>query len=209
VTRRRWLLHGLRALALVPLAALAVRAATDSLGAEPVETLLHETGQWALRLLLASLAITPARRWLGLAALAPLRRSFGLLAVLYAGLHFGIYLVLEVGLAPALLVEDVTERPYVSAGFGALLLLLPLALTSTRGWQRRLGRRWVRLHRLVYPAAALAVLHFLWLVKADLREPLVHAAVLAALLLARLPRPGGRRLATRSPATRGNGRDSV
>ncbi|MDX1649513.1 MAG: protein-methionine-sulfoxide reductase heme-binding subunit MsrQ, partial [Myxococcota bacterium] len=198
-------------LALAPLVALGVRAATDALGAEPVETLLHETGQWALRLLLASLAVTPARRWLGLPALAPLRRSFGLLALLYAGLHFGVYLGLEVGLDPGLLVEDVTERPYVTAGFGALLLL-PLGITSTRGWQRRLGRRWVRLHRLVYVAAGLAVLHFLWLVKADLREPLIYASVLGVLLLARLPRlprPAGRRRPRPAPLTRGSRPDSL
>jgi sulfoxide reductase heme-binding subunit YedZ len=206
---RRWILHGLRAAALLPLAWLGVRAATDALGAEPVETLLHGTGDWALRLLLASLAITPARRWLGLSVLAPLRRSFGLFAALYAGLHFTIYLTLEVGLDAGLLLEDVTERPYVSAGFGALVLLLALAVTSTRGWQRRLGRRWVRLHRLVYLAAALAVLHFLWLVKADLREPLVYAAILALLLLARLLRPPGPRPARRPRVARETGRDSL
>lgn len=208
-SRRRWLLHGLRALALVPLGVLAGRVATGALGAEPVETLLHQTGLWALRLLLASLAVTPARRWLGLSVLAPLRRSFGLLALLYAACHVTVYLTLEVELDPGRLVEDVTERPYVTAGFGALVLLLPLAVTSTRAWQRRLGRRWVRLHRLVYVAAGLAVLHFLWLVKADLREPLIYAAILGILLLARLPRPAGRRRRAPAPAARASRPDSL
>lgn len=182
----------LRALAWLPLLGLGWAAARDSLGPEPVEALLHGTGQWALRLLLASLAITPVRRWLGLGWLAPLRRSFGLMAALYASLHLATYLALEVELDPRLLVEDVVERAYVSAGFAAWLLLALLAVTSTRGWKRRLGRRWRSLHRLVYPAAGLAVLHFGWLVKADLREPLLHAAILGLLLLARLPRRSGR-----------------
>ena len=182
----------LRALAWFPLLSLAWAAARDSLGPEPVEALLHGTGQWALRLLLASLAITPARRWLGLGWLAPLRRSFGLMAALYASLHLATYLTLEVELDPRLLVEDVVERAYVSAGFAAWLLLALLAVTSTRGWKRRLGRRWRPLHRLAYPAAGLGVLHFVWLVKADLREPLLHATILGLLLLARLPRRSGR-----------------
>lgn len=196
------LLQAARLVALLPLALLAGAAATGRLGPEPVETLLHTTGDWALRLLLASLAVTPARRWLGLAALAPLRRSFGLLAFLYAGLHATVYVALEAELDPGLLAEDLTERPYVTAGFGALLLLAPLAVTSTRGWQRRLGRRWVRLHRLVYVAAGLAVLHFLWLVKADLREPLVYAAVLIALLAARVAWTLRRRVPAREPRER-------
>lgn len=173
-------------LALLPLAGLVLGAARGALGANPVETITHETGGWALRLLLAPLAITPLRRFAGWTFLAPWRRSLGLLAFFYATLHFATFLALDLGFELSALAEEVAERPYVTLGFTALLLLTPLALTSTRAWQRRLGRRWLTLHRLVYVAAGLAVLHFLWLVKADLAEPLAYAAVLAALLGSRL-----------------------
>jgi sulfoxide reductase heme-binding subunit YedZ len=185
--RTRRLAHGaVIGAGLVPLAALALGAARGALGANPVETITHETGQWALRLLLAALAITPLRRATGWAVLAPWRRSLGLLAFLYAGLHFATFLVLDLGLELGSLAEEVAERPYVTLGFGAFLLLTPLAVTSTRAWQRRLGRRWLTLHRLVYAAAGLAVLHFVWLVKADLAQPLAYGAVLALLLAARM-----------------------
>ena len=176
------------ALALAPLAALAARAAAGDLGANPVETITHETGGWALRMLLATLAITPLRRVSGWSFLAPWRRSLGLLSFGYATLHFATFLALDLGFDLAALGEEVAERPYVTLGFTAFALLAPLALTSTRGWQRRLGRRWLVLHRAVYAAAGLAVLHFLWLVKADPAEPLVYAAVLALLLAARVRR---------------------
>jgi len=175
-------------LALLPIAWLALGAARGALGANPVETIEHETGDWALRLLLATLAVTPLRRFAGLAFLAPWRRTLGLLAFAYALLHFATFLVLDLGLDLGALGKEVAKRPYVTLGFAALLLLGPLAITSTRAWQRRLGRRWIALHRLVYPAAGLAVLHFVWLVKADLREPLSYAAGLAALLALRLRR---------------------
>jgi sulfoxide reductase heme-binding subunit YedZ len=184
--RARRIAHlALIALGLLPLAALAFGAARGALGANPVEAITHETGQWALRLLLATLAITPLRRLSGWAFVAPWRRSLGLLAFGYAALHFATFLALDLGLDLSALGEEVAERPYVTLGFTAFALLTPLAVTSTRGWQRRLGRRWLALHRLVYLAAGCAVLHFLWLVKADLAEPLAYAAVLAALLAAR------------------------
>jgi sulfoxide reductase heme-binding subunit YedZ len=177
------------ALGLLPLAALAFGAARGALGANPVETITHTTGQWALRLLLATLAVTPLRRLAGWSFVAPWRRSLGLLAFLYATLHFATFLALDLGFDLSALGEEVAERPYVTLGFTAFVLLAPLAVTSTRRWQRRLGRRWLTLHRAVYAAAVLAVLHFVWLVKADLAEPLVYAALLAALLAARwLPR---------------------
>lgn len=178
----------LLALGLVPAAALAAGAARGALGANPVETITHETGQWALRLLLATLAITPLRRLTGFAFLAPWRRSLGLLAFGYATLHFATFLALDLGFDLSALGEEVAERPFVTLGFGSFLLLVPLAVTSTRGWQRRLGRRWRSLHRLVYAAALLAVLHFVWLVKADLAEPLAYAALLAMLFGARFVR---------------------
>jgi len=170
------------AVALLPALGLAVAAARGALGANPVETLTHVTGEWALRLLLACLAVTPLRRALGRPGLAPFRRTLGLLAFGYAVLHLLTWLLLEHTLAADAILEDVLERPFVTAGAVSFLCMLPLALTSTRRAVRRLGRRWVQLHRLVYLAAAAAVVHFLWLVKADLRAPLVHGAVLAVLL---------------------------
>ncbi|MEN8159039.1 MAG: protein-methionine-sulfoxide reductase heme-binding subunit MsrQ [Myxococcota bacterium] len=175
-------------LALLPLAGLGVGAARGSLGANPVETITHVTGEWGLRLLLATLAVSPLRRATGWAFLAPWRRSLGLLAFGYATLHFATFLALDLGFDLSALGEEVVERPYVTLGFSALVLLTPLAVTSTRGWQRRLGRRWIELHRLVYFAAGLAVLHFVWLVKSDLAEPLAYGAVLAGLLALRLRR---------------------
>ena len=186
-TERRRVAHALVvALGLLPLAGLVGAALLGRLGADPIESITHVTGEWGLRFLIAALVVTPLRRLTGWGVLAPYRRSFGLLCFFYATLHFATWAILDLGLDPAHLVEDVVERPYVTAGFTAFVLLVPLAVTSTRGMARRLGRRWKTLHWLVYPAAVLAVLHFLWLVKADLREPLVYAGVLALLLGARL-----------------------
>lgn len=188
MTSRATLHRAVIAVLLLPLAGLAWGALQDGLGANPVEVMTHETGEWALRCLLLCLAVTPARRWLGWSSLAPYRRSFGLLAATYAVCHFLVFLVFDLALDLTFLTEEILERPYISLGFAALLCLLPLAITSTRGWQRRLGRRWIRLHRLAYLAGGLAVLHFLWLAKADLAAPLAHAAVLGLLLgLRRLP----------------------
>lgn len=172
-------------LALLPAAGLALGAWRDTLGANPIEEITHETGQWTLRLLLATLAVTPLRQWTGWSWLAPYRRTLGLLAFTYVCLHFSTWLVLDQFFDWRAAWEDVVERPYITAGMTGLLCLVPLAVTSTRRWMRRLGRRWVVLHRLVYVAAAAGVIHFLWLVKADLREPLVYAAILAALLSVR------------------------
>jgi sulfoxide reductase heme-binding subunit YedZ len=187
---RTWIHAAVVAAALVPAASLGWRAATDALGANPIEEITHETGETALRFLLASLAITPLRRAFGWSALAPYRRTLGLLAFGYACLHVATYVALDLFFDWAAIAEDVLERPYVTAGFAAFVCLVPLALTSTRGWIRRLGaRRWLALHRLVYAAGLAAVVHFLWLVKADLREPLIYAAALALLLAARVDWP--------------------
>jgi methionine sulfoxide reductase heme-binding subunit len=176
--------------AAVPLAWIIVGGLRDGLGADPIEALTLRTGWWALTLLVASLAVTPLRRLTGWNRLVAARRPLGLAAFGYATLHVAVYLV-DREFTAAFVVEDVMERPFVTAGLAAFLLLVPLAATSTRGMIRRLGPRWQALHRLVYPAAALAVLHFLWLVKADLREPLIFALVLGALLAVRLvPRRG-------------------
>jgi len=170
----------------LPAVSLAISALNDGLGANPVERVTHVTGDWALRFLLLSLAVTPLRRLLGWSWAAPLRRTLGLIAFGYACSHYLIYLGLEHFFDWRLIVEDVLERRYVWAGFTAFLCLVSLAATSTRAMMRRMGRHWVSLHRLVYLAAVLGVIHFLWLVKSDLREPLLYAAVLTLLLGLRL-----------------------
>ncbi len=190
--------------AALPAASLVVLALTDGLGANPVEQVTHVTGEWALRFLLLSLAVTPLRRLLGWSWAAPLRRTLGLTAFGYACFHYLTYLGLEHFFDWHLIVEDVLERRYVTAGFAAFLCLVPLAATSTRAMVRRLGRRWITLHRLIYLAAALGVIHFLWLVKSDLREPLVYAAVLILLLGLRLCRGGCARGPAKRLSTRRN-----
>lgn len=159
----------------------------DALGADPIAAITHRTGDWALRFLLIALAVTPLRKISGWNWLARFRRMLGLYAFFYASLHFATYLVLDLGGYWAQILEDLVKRPYITVGFLAWLGLLPLALTSTQGMIRRLGRRWAQLHRLVYAVGVLGVLHYLWLVKADLREPLLYAGILALLLIARIP----------------------
>lgn len=159
----------------------------SDLGANPIEALTHTTGDWALRFLLITLAINPLRRISGWGELVRLRRMLGLYAFFYACLHVAIYAGLDLGLQWESIWDDVLKRPYITVGFSVFVMLVPLAITSTNGMMRRLGgRRWRRLHRLVYPAAVGAVLHFLWLVKADLREPLIYFALLLLLFTARL-----------------------
>ena len=184
---RRNRLQGIASIAVaLPAAALVARATSVGLGANPIEELTHTSGDWTLRFLLLTLAVTPARRHLGWAWAAPLRRTFGLAAFAYATLHFTTYFALDQFFDLAAIAEDVLDRRYITAGFAGFLCLLPLAITSTRGWIKRLGQRWIRLHRLAYVAAILGVAHYLWLVKADLLAPLLHAALLAALLAMRL-----------------------
>lgn len=158
----------------------------DGLGANPIEELEHWSGLTALITLLAALAVTPARRLTGWNDLQKLRRLVGLFAFFYATLHLTMYIVLDYFFAWGLIWENIVERPYITVGMLAWLLLLPLALTSTKGWIRRMGKNWVRLHRLVYVAAPLGVLHFAWKEKADLREPLILAAILGVLFAVRL-----------------------
>ncbi|HSH45030.1 MAG TPA: protein-methionine-sulfoxide reductase heme-binding subunit MsrQ [Longimicrobiales bacterium] len=177
-------------LGLFPLARVAywLREGLVGLGANPIERVLHHTGWWALTLLLVTLAVSPARRLTGWNGLARTRRPLGLFAFFYATLHFGIYLGLDQLFEWSFILEDIAERPFITIGFAAWLLLLPLAITSTRGWIRRLGRSWVVLHRLIYGAAALGVVHFFWRTRADNSVPLLFAGVLGALLLLRVPR---------------------
>lgn len=183
-----WVLRAIAwGLGLWPAVELGGRIALQQLGANPVETLSHATGIWALRLLLLSLAMTPLRRLSGRVEFVQVRRLLGLWAYAWVCVHFSIYLVLDLQGSPAQLAEDLVQRRYVTVGFIAWLLLLPLAVTSTRAWQRRLRRRWKQLHRLAYVAALLGGVHFLWLAKSDLREPLVYLAILLLLMALRLP----------------------
>lgn len=172
-------------LCLLPALLLAGQMLLGDPGPDPVEHIVHETGAWTLRLLLLTLALTPLRRLAGWNGLIRFRRMLGLYAFFYASLHFASYLLLDLGAFWRQLLVDIVKRPYITVGFSAWLLLVPLALTSTNAMMRRLGRHWQRLHRLSYAIALLGVLHFLWLVKADLREPLLYAAVFALLMLAR------------------------
>jgi sulfoxide reductase heme-binding subunit YedZ len=189
---------------LIPAATVPVRFGLDRLGANPIEEITHLTGEWTLRLLVLTLAVTPARRLSGWSWLAPQRRTLGLLTFAYAVLHFATYLALDLFFDWSFLAEDIAERPYITVGFTGFVLLIPLALTSTRAAIRRLGRRWQRLHSLVYVAAAAGVIHFTWLVKADLLEPLVYAAIVAALFAIRgywhLKRSSRRGMASASQA---------
>lgn len=159
------------------------------LGADPIAELTHASGHWGLRFLLASLAMSPLRRLSRWRWPLQFRRMLGLYSFFYASLHFAVYLVLDLGGYWSQIFEDVVKRPFMTVGFLAWLLLLPLAVTSTRAAMRALGRRWGQLHRLVYLIAGLAILHFMWLVKADLREPLIYLSVFALLMLLRLRWP--------------------
>jgi sulfoxide reductase heme-binding subunit YedZ len=174
--------------ALTPLAILlwqmwsVARTGSNALGADPVAEIEHRLGLWALRFLMITLAITPLRQLTGWNVLVRFRRMLGLYAFAYASLHFAAYLGLDLRGYWMQVFEDIAKRPYITVGFISWLLLVPLAVTSTTGWIKRLGRHWVRLHMLVYPVAVLAVLHFWWLVKSDLREPALYAGIAALLL---------------------------
>jgi sulfoxide reductase heme-binding subunit YedZ len=201
---RRNLKPALFVLCLLPLAWLAARAfgiAGAGLGANPVDELQDRLGQWGLRLLLATLAITPLAVTLRKPWLVGLRRMLGLFSFTYLALHFANWLVLDRWLDGGAILADIAKRPYVTVGFAGFVMLVPLALTSTNGWMRRLGRRWHQLHRLVYPAAILGCVHYWWQVKADWREPLLYATLLAALLGWRLWRNRARSVSRPATAT--------
>jgi sulfoxide reductase heme-binding subunit YedZ len=174
---------------LSPLIFLAGKVATGALSANPSEEIIHLMGRWALVFLLASLAVTPIRRLTGWNPVIQSRRLLGLFAYFYLALHFLAYAGLDQLFGLPFIIEDVLERPYIAVGFIALVLLTPLAITSTRGWIRRLGRGWRRLHRLVYVASALGVLHYYWQVKADTRWAIVAALVLGGLFAIRVGLP--------------------
>jgi sulfoxide reductase heme-binding subunit YedZ len=191
--RSRWTKLAAFLACLAPFAVIAWRfyRATQlgepTLGPNPLETLTHFTGDWTIRFIAATLAITPLRKLLGLPDLIRFRRMIGLYAFFYGCLHFAIYLYFDKLFDLHEIAKDVAKRRFIMAGFASLLFMLPLAITSTAGWIRRLGgKRWQRLHRLVYAAGAAAVIHYYWLVKSDVRLPLLYGAIIGALLMARV-----------------------
>ena len=174
-------------LCLLPLLRLIVLGVGDGLGANPIEFITRSTGTWTLVGLLVTLSVTPLRRLTGRADLIRYRRMLGLFTFFYAGLHFVTYIWLDQFFDPAAIARDVIKRPFITIGFTAFVLLIPLASTSTQAMMRRLGRRWQLLHRLIYPIAVLGIIHYLWLVKKDLTDPLIYGGILILLLVVRLP----------------------
>src|SRR5271165_2378484 len=185
--RSRWAKVTVFLLCLLPLGRLAWRYSSGDLTANPIEFITHFTGDWAIRFVVATLAVTPLRKLLGLPDLIRFRRMLGLFAFFYASLHFATYIWLDKFFDLAEMWKDVAKRRYITVGFTAFVLLIPLAITSTAGWIRRLGgRRWQLLHRLIYISAICGVIHYYWLVKSAVIRPLAYAAILAVLLLWRL-----------------------
>jgi len=195
VLRSRWFKAGVFLASLTPLLALVWRAWRGELGANPIEAVTHSTGLWTLRFLLLTLAVTPARFLFGIPDLILIRRTLGLFAFFYASLHLLTYVWLDQFFDLAAIAKDVIKRPFITAGAVGLAAMAPLALTSTRGWIQRLGgKRWQRLHRLVYVSAIAGVVHYLWLVKSDIRPPALYGVILGILLLYRFARAMRRRL---------------
>ena len=194
-------------LCLTPLASLGWRALHNGLSANPIEFITHATGDWTLRFILITLAVTPLRKILRLSDLIRFRRMLGLFAFFYACLHFTTYIWLDKFFDLAEMWKDVAKRRYITVGFTAFVLLIPLAITSTTGWIRRLGgRRWQLLHRLIYISAICGVIHYYWLVKSAVLRPLTYAAILTVLLLWRIaakywprPQPAAELAAKRAP----------
>ena len=180
--KSKWIKLLLVIILLMPLGLTSWDFYYDLLGANPIEAYTHATGEWALRLLLATLAISPLRRIFHLNSLIHIRRTLGLLCFVYALSHFVIYILIDQWLDWYAIIDDIKERPYITVGFAAFVLLIPLAITSTDAMQRYLQTAWVKIHKLIYIIAILVILHFWWLVKADILEPAIYAAVLAILL---------------------------
>ncbi len=173
-------------LCLLPLSSIVWRIFYGDLGSDPIETITFATGDWTLRFLLITLAVSPFRQWFGLSALLRFRRMLGLYVYFYACCHFLIWFILDHALSFGDMIEDIIDRPYITFGFSALMLLIPLAVTSNNVMVRKLGRRWKKLHRLVYAIIILGVLHYLWLTKADYLEPGIYALIAGVLLIQRL-----------------------
>jgi methionine sulfoxide reductase heme-binding subunit len=193
--KRPMLKVGVFGACLMPLAVLAGQALTHTLGANPIDEITDQTGIWTLRMLLITLAMTPARRLTGWNRLIQLRRMLGLFAFFYGSLHFLTYIWLDQSFVLEDIIADVMERPFITVGFASFTLLIPLAVTSTAAMIKRLGGKWwQRLHRLVYAIAIGGVVHYLWLVKADIQQPLLYGGILAVLLVYRCWDMYGRRL---------------
>jgi sulfoxide reductase heme-binding subunit YedZ len=179
----RWFKPAVFLACLIPLALLGWKAYNNALGANPIEVITHATGDWTLRFMLITLAVTPIRKLTGLLWLIRYRRMFGLFAFFYATLHFLTYIWLDKFFDVHEMLHDVAKRRFITVGFTGFVLLIPLAITSTKGWIRRLGgKRWQALHRLIYFSAIAGVIHYWWLVKADIRDPLKYGGILAVLL---------------------------
>lgn len=185
--RKNWLQWLVHLAALAPLAWLIWDYANQNLSINPIQDITSRTGKPAIILLVLSLACTPINTVFGLKRVIAFRKPLGLYAFLYVSLHLLTFGVLDYQLDWGLISEAITEKRFVLVGFTAFLLLVPLAITSTKGWQKRLGKNWKQLHKLVYLIAPLAVLHYVWLVKADIRQPLLFGAAVALLLLLRVP----------------------
>lgn len=185
--RKNWLRILTHLGAITPLAWLLWDYWLDNLTVNPIQDITFRTGKPALILLVLSLACTPVNTLFGFKQVLPLRKPLGLYAFMYVSLHFLIFIGLDYGFDWGLLYEAIFEKRYALVGFAAFLILLPLAVTSTQGWMRRLGKNWKRLHRWVYLAGILAVIHYVWLVKSDIREPLLYGAAVGLLLILRLP----------------------
>jgi len=190
MSTRCWPQRGIKPLVfllcLLPLTVLIYDGFSDQLGANPVEAISQRTGSWTLRLLLLTLTVNPLRRLSGWSGIIRIRRMLGLFTFFYACLHFLTYLIFDQSFDLQEIIKDVSKHPYVTVGFTAFLLLIPLAITSTNNMIRRLGKRWRQLHQSIYIIATLGVLHYLWLVKKDLRTPLIYAALLLVLLIYRV-----------------------
>ena len=189
---------------LVPLALLIRGVLTNNLGANPAEAIQLTTGRWAFRFLLLTLAVTPVRRLTHWNVLIQYRRMLGLFSFFYATCHFAAYWAFDLTFAFGRMLGDIAKRPFIAMGFTAFLLMVPLALTSTKGWIRRLGKKWTQLHRLIYVSAICAAIHFAWKVKVFTGEPVLYAVAVAALLGFRIvwtlvkahgPAPRGSRVA--------------
>ena len=184
----RWSKPVLFLLCTLPFCVLVYNGFTNNLTANPIKEITHFTGEWALRFLLITLSITPLRKITRKNALIRFRRMLGLFAFFYACLHFSTYLVLDQFFDWSEIVLDVAKRPYITVGFSAFVLLIPLAVTSTNKMAQRLGNNWRRLHSLIYPIAVLVIFHYLWLVKADILPPVIYGLILCLLLALRWPR---------------------
>ena len=183
----KWTKVAVFLLCLIPFGDLLWRILNSELGANPVEFVQHATGDWTLRFLVFTLCITPFRKLFKLPDLIRFRRMLGLFAFFYVGLHFLTYLGPDQSFDLSGMWKDVAKRPFMTVGFAAFVLLIPLAITSTTGWIRRLGgKRWQALHRSIYFAAVFGVIHYYWLVKSDVRKPLFYGALVGILLLWRL-----------------------